>query len=81
VIVVVVYHSLSLLFLEPHFINSFKKENTFCSKRSFEQVTIFREMEPQFFDASLIMSVTFPDNTGEVSKQIISFKIWPQIGH
>jgi hypothetical protein len=34
------------------------------------------KLAPEFFDARLIICITFPDGPGEVSIQVISFKIW-----
>jgi hypothetical protein len=39
------------------------------------------KLAPEFFDAALIILVTFPDKPGEGSTQVMGFKIWPQIGY
>jgi hypothetical protein len=36
---------------------------------------------PEFFDAKLIICITFPDTPGEGSTQVIGFKISPWIGY
>jgi hypothetical protein len=38
-------------------------------------------MAPEFFDAKLIICITFPDKPGEGSMQVIGFKIWLSIGY
>jgi hypothetical protein len=39
------------------------------------------KLAPEFFDAKLIICITFPDKSGESSTQITGFKIWPWIGY
>jgi hypothetical protein len=39
------------------------------------------KLEPEFFDATLMICITFPDKLGEGSMQVISFKILPVIGY
>jgi hypothetical protein len=38
-------------------------------------------MAPEFFDAKLIICITFPDKAGEVLMQVIGFKVWIQTGY
>jgi hypothetical protein len=35
---------------------------------------------PEFFDAKLIISITFSDKHGEGLTQVMGFKIWPWAG-
>jgi hypothetical protein len=37
------------------------------------------KLAPEFFDASFIICITFPDKPGEGSTQVIVFKIWRRI--
>jgi hypothetical protein len=37
------------------------------------------EVKREFFDAKLIICITFLDKPGEGSTQLIGFKIWPRI--
>jgi hypothetical protein len=39
------------------------------------------KLAPEFFDAKLIICITFPDKRGEVSTQVIGFKICPCVGY
>jgi hypothetical protein len=39
------------------------------------------KLAPEFFDAKLIVCITFPDKPGEGSTQVIGFKIWARIGY
>lgn len=39
----------------------------------------FDKLAPELFDAKFIIRITFPDKPGEVSKQVIIFKIWPRM--
>jgi hypothetical protein len=34
----------------------------------------------EWFNAILMMCITFPDEHGEVSTQVTGYKIWPRIG-
>jgi hypothetical protein len=39
------------------------------------------KLAPEFFDAKLVICITFPDKPGESSTQVTGFKIWPWIGY
>jgi hypothetical protein len=39
------------------------------------------KLAPEFSDAKVTICIAFPDKPGEVSKQVIGFKIWPRMGY
>jgi hypothetical protein len=39
------------------------------------------KLVPEFFDAKLIMCITYVDKPGEGLTNVIGFKIWPWIGY
>jgi hypothetical protein len=45
-----------------------------CAKQD-----MYDNLMPEFFDAKLIVCITFPDKPGEDLMQVIGFKIWQQI--
>jgi hypothetical protein len=39
------------------------------------------KLAPEFFDAKLIVCITFPDKPEQGSTRLIGFEIWPRIGY